>query len=570
MILLGISGIDKDSTVTLTRGQEILYAVSEERLSRVKQQNGFPYRALEEGLQETGLRTEDIDAVCHCFLEGREEVGLMRSALARNARHVLRANGYPLHRRLVHVLNGQRIVRSVPLARYDAMLVEALRSYGLLDRLHRYHHQFCHAASTFYTSGFDRALILTLDGYGSGQAGGFFMGEQGRITQLAPIDYPHAMGGFYGSITKRLGFILDRHEGKVLGLAAYGDRSKLYDEVLRRFDTTADDSFHFIDANNVFFDMAAVRRHSREDVAAAYQAVLEHVVCLYVKRYVEKTGLDRIALAGGVAANVKLNQRIMELDGVREVYVHPAMSDVGGALGASLMHLAKAGGGLEPRAMEHVYLSRDFSEEEQRQAIREGGLPHVHLPEGAETRTAELIHGSNVVGRWNGRMEYGPRALGNRSILYHAGEREVNRWLNQKLKRTEFMPFAPAALAEDAGLYFRDVDRARHAAEFMTITFDCTDRMKEDCPAAVHVDGTARPQLVRADVNASFHRILTEYKRLSGKSAIVNTSFNMHEEPIVYSPRDAVRGFLDSKIDYLAMGDFICWQPNRPEKAVAG
>ena len=174
-----------------------------------------------------------------------------------------------------------------------------------------------------------------------------------------------------------------------------------------------------------------------------------------------------------------------------------------------------------------------------------------------------LLAAGKVVARFDGRMEYGPRALGHRSILYHAKEPAVNQWLNQRLGRTEFMPFAPATLHEHRDGCYLNMKGAEHAAEFMTLTFDCTESMKQDCPAAVHVDGTARPQLVSADGSPGFHRILTEYYRLTGIPSVINTSFNMHEEPIVCSPDDAVRAFLQGNLDYLAIGNFLVEHPKR-------
>lgn len=560
MITLGISAIDKESTVCILDDQEILYAVSEERLSRVKQQDGFPFAALEEGLATTGLSLGDIDAVCHSFMTTEQELKMRREAVRGNVSYVMSQHQYPLGRRLFHLINAERIMPFSAIPKYNAELEAGLAKLGIGDKLHRYHHQLCHAASAFYTVDTDRALILTLDGYGSGLAGGAFLGENGKIKLVEKIPYPHTMGGFYGGITRRLGFVLHRHEGKVLGLAAYGDKNKLYDKVRARFDTTRPDHFRFIDPNNFLFDMMIAKRNSREDVAAAYQAVLEDVVCQYVGEYVKRLDVDTVCLSGGVCSNVKLNQRIMEVDGVKRVEIHPGMSDVGTALGACLVHLSAKKGGLQPKPMKNVYLSRDFSSDEMGDAIRRSGLPNKYFSNGAEPAIAEILNDKHVVGRFNGRMEYGPRSLGNRSILYDAGDPEVNRWLNEKLQRTEFMPFAPAVLGEDAEKYFIGVDGARDAAQFMTITFDCTDEMKADCPAAVHVDGTARPQLVFEDANPSFHKIIGEYKKLSGKSAVINTSFNMHEEPIVYTPGDAIRAFTDSKIDYLAMGDFVCWQ----------
>jgi carbamoyltransferase len=174
---------------------------------------------------------------------------------------------------------------------------------------------------------------------------------------------------------------------------------------------------------------------------------------------------------------------------------------------------------------------------------------------------AELIAAGRVVARFNGRMEFGPRALGNRSILYHCADASVNDWLNKRLDRTEFMPFAPATIEDEAKSNFTDLDGAEHAAEFMTITSDCSDQFKRSCPAAVHVDGTARPQIVRAQTNPSFHRLLDEYRKLTGVGTVVNTSFNMHEEPIVCVPEDAVRSFLRGHLDYLAIGPYLVENP---------
>jgi carbamoyltransferase len=208
-----------------------------------------------------------------------------------------------------------------------------------------------------------------------------------------------------------------------------------------------------------------------------------------------------------------------------------------------------------------VFLGPSYTDDEIQRALQLAQLPFTkHSP--IEPTIASLIAGGKVVARFNGRMEYGPRALGNRSILYHAKEPEVNQWLNQRLGRTEFMPFAPATLAEHREACYLNTDGCAHAAEFMTLTFDCTEQMKRNAPAAVHVDGTARPQLVTATSNPSFYRILTEYHALTGLPSVINTSFNMHEEPIVCSPDDAIRAFLQGNLDYLAIGDCLVAHPS--------
>jgi carbamoyltransferase len=218
--------------------------------------------------------------------------------------------------------------------------------------------------------------------------------------------------------------------------------------------------------------------------------------------------------------------------------------------------------------MDHVYLGPDFSEREMETALNDAGVS-FERPADLEATIARCVARGYVVARSTGRMEYGPRALGNRTILYRPDDRSVNDWLNERLERTEFMPFAPSTLAEEADRCFKNMDGARDAARFMTITFDCTEEMRERCPGVVHVDGTARPQLVRQQDNAAYHRIIREFMKITGLPSVVNTSFNIHEEPIVCSPADAVRAFLYGHLDMLAMGPFLARSEQADERVRA-
>jgi carbamoyltransferase len=288
--------------------------------------------------------------------------------------------------------------------------------------------------------------------------------------------------------------------------------------------------------------------------------VLETWARSLVSHWLEVTGCDRLVLAGGVTANVKMNQRLHELEAVKGLFVYPNMGD-GGCGSGLAVHRSWPGG--PPKELEHVYLGPSFSDEEIEAALRGAGL-EFERPALLGAEVAARLHAGQVIGRFAGAMEYGPRALGNRSILYHGREPEVNQWLNQRLGRTEFMPFAPVTLWEARHRCYRGLAGAEHAAEFMTVTFECTDEMRTSCPAAVHVDGTARPQLIRREVNPGYHDVLVEYERLSGIPSLVNTSFNLHEEPIVCTPQDALRVFLQGGLDCLAMGPFVVDHP-RPE-----
>jgi carbamoyltransferase len=442
--------------------------------------------------------------------------------------------------------------------RWQQELESALGEVELGGKLKRVEHHVSHAANAYYTSGYDEALIVTFDGYGSGLSGSVSIGRNGKIERIHDQEYPHSLGTFYESVTSALGFTPSRHEGKIVGLAAYGD-PRVLGPILRSRFVQNNGGFRIVETNNVYFARLLASQFPKIDVAAAYQRVLEEVATNYVTQYVKKTGIRNLALSGGVVANVKLNQRLQNIEGIDSVFVHPDMGDGGCGTGAALLEFA--GNPVLKKRLNDVYLGPDFTSDQIADALKRAQLPFTTYKP-IEPKIAMLIASGKVVARFDGRMEYGPRALGNRSILYHAKEPAVNQWLNQRLGRTEFMPFAPSTLYEHRDACYKHVKGSEYAATFMTLTFDCTDQMKRDCPAAVHVDGTARPQLVSAESNPSFHRLLTEYYKLTGVPSVINTSFNMHEEPIVCSPDDAIRAFLQGNLDYLAIGDFLVEHPS--------
>jgi carbamoyltransferase len=364
------------------------------------------------------------------------------------------------------------------------------------------------------------------------------------------------LGIYYEQVTSALGFTAGRHEGKIVGLAAYGNPEHLRQVLLDRFEVK-DGDIRIRASLNHFFTRALAQRFAKRDIAAAYQQVLEDVTQQAVSHWVKETGLSQIAVSGGVHANVKLNQRIREIKGVDSVFAYPNMGDGGCATGAAMLVFEKK---LQSRPVANVYYGPGYSDQEIESALVKEKVEYTE-PADIENQIADLLTKNHIVARFHGRMEYGPRALGNRSILYPAQDPEVNQWLNHQLGRTEFMPFAPAVLAEEAHRLFKNLEGCDKTAEFMTITFDCTEEMKSACPAAVHVDGTARPQLVSEKTNPSFHRVLRAYYDRTGIPAVINTSFNMHEEPIVCSPQDAIRAFVQGNIDYLAIGPYLAPHP---------
>lgn len=606
MKILGISPLDKDSTASLVEDGRVLFAAGEERFTRVKQYAGFPKHAIRAALEATGTSPAEIDVVAYAFLPWEKETELIQGSLEEESKFLrehqepdvgplleaaearVPARTQPVHglrdpnqrmdkgavKELFYRFAGaQRTVSRGIAARasaewgrrasedhkhWQAELEAGLAELGLGSKLKRGEHHLSHAANAYLASGFERALIVTLDGYGSGLAGSVSLGEGGKIKRLHGLRFPHSLGSFYEMVTSALGFSPDRHAGKIVGLAAYGDPRVLADVLLSRVERTPGD-FRLVENLNPRFAQHLAARFPMIDVAAAYQHVLEVLATELVRHWAEKTGARHVVLSGGVTANVKMNQRIHELACVDATFVYPNMGD--GGCGTGLAMLYSWPGGVR-ESIGDVYWGPSFTPEQIEAELTRASLRYER-PGQLATEIAQRIHAGEVIGRFDGRMEYGPRALGNRTIMYHAREPEVNQWLNKRLGRTEFMPFAPVTLWEARERCYVNLSGAEHAAEFMTVTFDCTPFMRSNCPAAVHVDGTARPQLIRREKNPGYYDILSQYEKLSGLPSLINTSFNMHEEPIVCSPNDAVRAFLLGNLDGLAIGPFFVPHPER-------
>jgi carbamoyltransferase len=611
MIVLGISPLDKDATASLVVDGRVAFAAGEERFSRKKQHAGFPEQAIRAALEHAGLSPDRIDRVAYPFLAWDQETELIDRAIEASHRfeqsfrppdlkeQIERAKGRlrpraapvdglespdqrmrkglakEMYYRLAGVADATSRATSRRLAldwarraseehrAWQADLEAGLARLEIRAKLDRSEHHLSHAANAYLSSGFDRALVITLDGYGSGLAGSASLGEGGRIERLHGLRFPHSLGTFYEMVTSSLGFRPDRHAGKIVGLAAYGDPEVLGELLLGRIDRSVAGDVRIFQNLNVYLSRHLASEFPMVDVAAAYQRVLETVACDYVRHWLAATGTRNVVLSGGVTANVKMNQRIHEIPGVEGIFVYPNMGDGGCGTGLALQ---LSSNGDVPETIRDVYWGPSFDDRRILAALRQADLPFEE-PAHMASHVARKIHDGHVVARFDGRMEYGPRALGNRSILYHGRETKVNHWLNKRLGRTEFMPFAPVTRFEAASRCYHHLAGAEHAAEFMTITFDCTDAMKQQCPAAVHVDGTARPQLIRRENNPGYYDILAEHEKLSGSPSLINTSFNMHEEPIVCTPEDALRAFLDGRIDGLAIGRYYVANPSLSREA---
>lgn len=575
MRILGLHDGQTSGAALLEDGR-IVAAVNEERLVRIKQARGFPRASIAKVLELAGVTPEDVDAIAVSQLnmsfsdevlpwkgwfQERGTADDLHSRFFRVAgRFAPLADRIPVLKRLYYGL------RAPHYARRRRTIRRILREeFGLTSPVEFYHHHLTHAMAAYYASGFGDALVVTMDGGGDSDSSHVYSVRDGAWERLTNVDSYDSLGNYYAYVTALCGFKAKKHEGKITGLAAYG--SPIFRELFDRL--IGFENGKTVNRGRVLFEGALEKLRSelpedwkKEDLASTVQTVAEELVSRHVAYWLERTGHENVALAGGVFANVRINQEVHRVPGVENVFVFPGMTDEGLSVGAAYTMIAnQASSATRPvpdrrGRLPDVYLGPEFSEEQMESALREAGVEYGR-PDSIADAVADRLASGAVVARFSGRMEFGPRALGNRSILYQPTDPTVQDWLNELLHRTEFMPFAPSVLLEETDRCFLDTAGALDTARFMTITFGCTDWMAENCRAAVHVDGTARPQLVDRDEAPSYWAVIDAYRKRTGLPVIINTSFNMHEEPIVCTPEDAVRAFEASQLDYLAIGPFL-------------
>ena len=615
--ILGIH-LGHDASVALLRDGVPLFCISEERLAREKGYCGFPLRALNAALKTFGVDPGELEQVAMDtpslpqVLGPGEMAYRLRTGAARHATGRVQAAGAFLS----YFLGKPGVATQEANEAAARRLMDVrLREVGLpLDRVRYYDHHHCHAVGAFDTSPFERALFVTSDARGDGNSATIGTASDAGLRRRAAVSELDSIGQFYGAVTAFLGFRPNRHEGKITGLAAFGDPAVLGPEFLRNLTWNADGTYSFrLPARYRVSSPQGVRDFLRSlraplkdrmmlhaqqhvsallykgnwlgmlaylrdvaadakpaDVAAAVQLLAEEAMRGLVRNHLPAGGPVPVVASGGVFANVKINQVVAELPGVERLYVQPAMGDEGLSVGAALAAHRELTGHAAPHAhpakqgsVGHTYLGSDYSEKEVLAACEAEGVTARRM-DALPGHIARWIDQGLFVGLFRGRMEFGPRALGHRSILARATDPEVSGELNRRLNRSDFMPFAPSMLAEHAPTWLDQYDDAHVAGEYMTVAYRVEPSRAGRIAAAVHVDGTARPQIVRAEVEPTFHEILTEYHRISGVPAVVNTSFNMHEEPIVCTPRDAVRTFKAGAVDVLVLDNLVVYRGPEP------
>jgi carbamoyltransferase len=443
------------------------------------------------------------------------------------------------------------------------------------------HHQ-SHAWSSYAMSGYDEALVMVADGRGAEAATTLYHARGEKLTPIRVINFPDSLGAFYEAFTDILGFERQNDEWKVMGLAAYGEPTEDLSDVI-----TVTPTGYSINANLImgrtWGDRSAMearfgpRRNPEKlitdadrNLAASAQYALERAIFSLVNWGVKKTGCRKLCLAGGVAMNSKANGRLLSSGIVDDVFVQPAATDDGTSIGAAVAAHGRLGRPIPRYRLEDVYLGPEASDAEIAAAVRTYKL-NAHYCVDLEPIVARLLADGKIVGWHQGRIEFGPRALGNRSILADPRRPEMKDRVNESVKfREGWRPFAPSCTQEAAPEYFAGC----HDAPFMILTFDVLPDKRSVIPAVTHIDGTARVQTVNEQQNPRYHRLINEFGAITGVPVIMNTSFNLRGEPIVNTPKDAIRTFYTSGLDFLALGNFIVtkdphWSPARLEEEVS-
>jgi carbamoyltransferase len=543
-----------DSSACIVRDGELLFAVAEERLSRVKHDARFPALSIRACLNFAGIKPDELDDVC--FGWSRARVGYL---------HDLKC--YAMGKQPLTIGNFLNSTRGfLSMSHQRGGQNRFLQQFGATRARMRFvDHHLAHAISAYCYSGFDEAAVLVIDGRGAWEATSIWHGKDGRLEHIQIIPWPNSLGMFYAQFTQYLGFQPWSDEWKVMGLAPYGEPGVS----LRDF-IVPDDHPYRVDirrlmgrdssrASGIEQKLGTKREPECEiaekhrNIAFAVQKACEKAMMTLARDALAKTHSRNLCLAGGVALNSKANGKILASGLVDRIFIQPAAGDDGVCLGAALAPYLDNGGRLPLRKMRSTYLGPEFAPMEIENVLRTYKLRYTHSPDVASC-AAELLAAGKILGWFQGRMEFGPRALGSRSILADPRDPEMTTRVNNAVKfRERWRPFAPSLLAEAAGEYLESATDS----PFMILTSQVKPERRSKIPAVTHVDGSARPQTVDKDVNPLYWRLIREFANRTGIPVVMNTSFNLRGEPIVCTPTDAIRTFFSSGMDALVIGDFI-------------
>ncbi len=568
MRILGISCYYHDAAACLIEDGRIIAAAEEERFTRIKHDTSFPINAINYCLKEAGIKGEDLDYV------GFYEKPLLKfERLLSQHLEMFPESYWAFYKALPSWINEKLRVPGTIRTKLDykgeILFIE---------------HHMAHAASSYLVSPFKESAILTVDGIGEWATTTMGHAKGNDITIVKEIHFPHSLGLLYSTVTAHLGFKVNDHEYKVMGLAPYG-RPTYYDKFKKIIKMNDDGSYrldmsyfvyHYkltMPSRKFIKEFGPIRKRYDEikqrhkDIAASLQKITEEYMINLANHLYSMTKMDNICIAGGVALNSVANGKILRNTKFKNIYIQAAAGDAGTSLGVAFYIYNTILNKKRVYAMDNAYHGPGFSSDYIRNYLKKNNIKHKEFKSDNELvkETAKLIYDNNVIGWFQGRMEWGPRALGARSILSNACNPEMRDILNLKVKHRElFRPFAPVVPAEDVFDYFDSDNPIPMPADFMLMVYPVKEDKRKLIPAVTHVDGSGRLQTIRKAQNPRYYQVIKEFEKLSGVPILINTSFNIRGEPIVCTPENAYRCMMGTGIDYLVMDRFLVARNDNP------
>lgn len=549
-----------DSSAAIFKDGTLVAAVEEERFNRIKHgDNSFPKKSIEYCLNATDIRAEELDELILTYSPSGYDFNYLKMQLQTdNNSHSTIGKLYDFKNDIENTLKSRYFKKDINLRKFE-------RYFGSIPEIKFKEHHYCHAASAFYPSPYENALILTIDGRGKKESTVVWKGCREGLEKIDSKNFPNSLGRFYATVTEFLGYQGNNGEGKVMGLAAYGSHNR---DIERRFRKIIDVG-HDYDVTEItekgiesgvkklekMFNRE--RKQSTKsfsdwerDFAFTSQKILEDICRNLASHNIEKIESNNVCMAGGVALNCKMNKEIMELDSVENMFIQPVANDAGLVLGAGWSEQIPA----NTEEQKGVYYGPKYSKKEIKQVLDRFKLDYKK-PENLERKIAQKIADGEIIGWFQGKTELGPRALGNRSILADPRSDESKDRVNEFVKnREKWRPFAPSILEEKRDEYLINSEEA----PFMIKSFDVKENKKDEIIAVIHEgDSTTRPQTVSKEQNAKYYSLIKEFEKITGVPALLNTSFNDNQEPIVNTPKEAIRDFYSMGLDTLVIGDYI-------------
>jgi|AntAceMinimDraft_17_1070374.scaffolds.fasta_scaffold01196_3 carbamoyltransferase len=556
MNILGISCFYHDSAACLVKDGKVIAAAQEERFNRIKNSSDFPVNAINYCIQKGEITFDDIDYI-----------GFYEKPYLKFSRVITdHLNSYPF--------SFKNFLRTIPYWLQDRLIIPVLLKKELCyeGKTLFVKHHISHAASAFLVSPFEEAAIITADGLGEFATTTYGYGKKNNIRIIKELQYPNSLGLVYTAITSYLGFEANTGEGKTMGLSSYGKPT--YIDKFKEIITVKPDGSFKID-NSFFGFNKGTRMYSKKfiktfgkprktkekieqrhcDIAASLQKFTEDTLIAIAKNVYKETKMDNLCLAGGIFLNCVANNRILEETPFKKIFIQPAAGDAGGALGVAQYIYNSILNNPRNYVMENAYLGPDFSENQIKKCLLKANITFRRYENDELTKyIAKKISQNNTIGWFQGRMEFGPRALGNRSIFGNPCNPDMKNILNDKIKKREsFRPYAPIILEEKANDFFA----LQSSSPFMLLAPKVKKDKEKLVPSITHIDKTARVQTINKKINPLLWNLINEFEKITGVPIIINTSFNLRGEPIVCSPDDAINDFQKSKMDYLVLGNFV-------------